>query len=76
MFAAKLFTTPIKHKLPKRELQMERESFQKSIIIPEINKEIVEKKEIVEEEKEGVYFDIIPKKRKRRGYLTNKINNV
>jgi hypothetical protein len=41
-----------------------------------INKEIVEKKEIVEEEKEGVYFDIIPKKRKRRGYLTNKINNV
>lgn len=41
MFAAKLFTKPIKHKLPKRELQMERESFQKSIIIPEINKEIV-----------------------------------
>ncbi len=40
-FAAKLFTTPIKHKLPKRELNMERESVQKSIIIPDINKEIV-----------------------------------
>ena len=40
-FAAKLFTTPIKHKLPKRELHMERESVQKSIVIPEIQKEIV-----------------------------------
>ena len=40
-FAAKLFTTPIKHKLPKRELHMERESVQKSIIVPEIQKEIV-----------------------------------
>jgi pimeloyl-ACP methyl ester carboxylesterase len=40
-FAAKLFTTPIKHKLPKRELNMERESVQKSILIPEIQKEIV-----------------------------------
>ena len=40
-FAAKLFTTPIKHKLPKRELYMERESVQKSILVPEIQKEIV-----------------------------------
>ena len=40
-FAAKLFTTPIRHKLPKRELHMERESVQKSIIVPAINKEIV-----------------------------------
>ena len=40
-FAAKLFTTPIKHKLPKRELHMERESVQKSILVPEIQKEIV-----------------------------------
>jgi pimeloyl-ACP methyl ester carboxylesterase len=40
-FASKLFTTPIRHKLPKRELHMERESVQKSIMIPEINKEIV-----------------------------------
>ena len=36
-FAAKLFTTPIRHKLPKRELHMERDS----IVIPEIQKEIV-----------------------------------
>lgn len=40
-FAAKLFTTPIRHKLPKRELHMERESVQKSIMVPAINKEIV-----------------------------------
>lgn len=40
-FAAKLFTTPIKHKLPKRELHMERESVQKSILVPSIQKEIV-----------------------------------
>ena len=40
-FAAKLFTTPIRHKLPKRELHMERESVQKSIVVPEIQKEIV-----------------------------------
>lgn len=40
-FAAKLFTTPIRHKLPKRELHMERESVQKSIMVPTINKEIV-----------------------------------
>jgi pimeloyl-ACP methyl ester carboxylesterase len=40
-FAAKLFTTPIRHKLPKRELYMERESVQKSILVPEIQKEIV-----------------------------------
>ena len=41
LFAARLFTTPIKHKIPKRELHMERESVQKSIIVPAINKEIV-----------------------------------
>lgn len=40
-FAAKLFTTPIRHKLPKRELHMERESVQKSIAVTEIQKEIV-----------------------------------
>ena len=40
-FAAKLFTTPIRHKLPKRELHMERESVQKSIEVSEIQKEIV-----------------------------------
>ena len=41
LFAAKLFTTPIKHKIPKRELEMDRKSIQKSIFIPAINKEVV-----------------------------------
>ena len=40
-FAAKLFTTPIRHKLPKRELHMERESVQQSIVVTEMQKEIV-----------------------------------
>ncbi|TDE49892.1 alpha/beta hydrolase [Flavobacterium sp. GT3P67] len=40
-FAAKLFTTPIKHKIPKRELEMDRNSIQKLIKIPAINKEVV-----------------------------------
>lgn len=40
-FAAKLFTTPIKHKIPKREFQMDKESVQKTVFIPSINKEIV-----------------------------------
>jgi pimeloyl-ACP methyl ester carboxylesterase len=40
-FAAKLFTTPIKHKIPKREFQMDKESVQETIFIPSINKEIV-----------------------------------
>ena len=41
LFAAKLFTTPIKHKIPKREHAMEHESAPKTITISEINKEIV-----------------------------------
>ncbi|MFV8369929.1 alpha/beta fold hydrolase [Flavobacterium sp. LB2R40] len=41
LFAAKLFTTPIKHKIPKRELEMELNSIQKLIKIPTINKEII-----------------------------------
>ena len=41
LFAAKLFTTPIKHKIPKRELEMDRNSIQKLIPIPAINKEVV-----------------------------------
>ncbi len=40
-FAAKLFTTPIKHRIPKREFQMDTESVQKTVFIPIINKEIV-----------------------------------
>lgn len=39
-FAARLFTTPIKHKTPKRELQMDRATRQEKVTIPVINKEI------------------------------------
>ena len=40
-FAAKLFTTPIKHKIPKREFQMDKESVQETVLIPSINKKII-----------------------------------
>lgn len=40
-FVAKLFTTPIKYKIPKREFHMDKNSIQKTILIPSINKEIV-----------------------------------
>lgn len=41
LFAAKLFTTPIKHKIPKRELHMDKNSLQLKIVVPDIKKEIV-----------------------------------
>lgn len=41
LFAAKLFTTPIKHKIPKREFHMDSQSSQKSIHVSTINKEIM-----------------------------------
>lgn len=37
-FAAKLFTTPIKYKIPKREFQMDIQSNQQDILIPSLNK--------------------------------------
>jgi pimeloyl-ACP methyl ester carboxylesterase len=40
LFAAKLFTTPLKHRIPKRELEMEQNSRQEKLWIPKINKEI------------------------------------
>ena len=40
-FAAKLFTTPIKHKIPKREMEMDSKSRQETIFIPSIRKNIV-----------------------------------
>jgi len=40
-FARKLFITPIKHKIPKREFLMEAVSQQSKLIVPSINKEIV-----------------------------------
>ena len=41
LFAAKLFTTPLKHKIPKRESEMDRKSIQKLILIPTIKKEVM-----------------------------------
>ena len=41
LFAAKLFTTPIKHKMPKRELEMDKNSRQELLFIPKINKSIM-----------------------------------
>lgn len=41
LFAAKLFTTPIKHKIPKRELEMDYKSIQKLIRVPATGKEVV-----------------------------------
>jgi pimeloyl-ACP methyl ester carboxylesterase len=41
LFAAKLFTTPIKHKMPRREFEMEEKSKQSVLTVPEIRKEIV-----------------------------------
>lgn len=40
-YAARLFTTPIKHKVPKRELEMDRNSIQKTIFVPAIQKNVV-----------------------------------
>ena len=41
LYAAKLFTTPIRHKVPKRELAMDENSQQFPLFVPKINKEIV-----------------------------------
>ena len=41
LFAAKLFSTPLKHKIPKREWHMEQKSKQQKLWIPKINKEII-----------------------------------
>jgi pimeloyl-ACP methyl ester carboxylesterase len=40
-FAARIFTTPIKHKVPKREFEMDRKSIQKTINVPAIDKSVV-----------------------------------
>lgn len=41
LYAAKLFTTPMRHKMPKRELGMNQNSQQFPLFVPKINKEIV-----------------------------------
>ncbi|NNT72151.1 alpha/beta hydrolase [Flavobacterium sp. IMCC34852] len=40
-FAARLFTTPIKHKIPKREFHMEQNSRQNKLLVPSLQKEIM-----------------------------------
>lgn len=40
IFASKLFTTPIKHKIPKREIEMDKKSEQQMIDVPSINRKI------------------------------------
>ena len=40
-FAARLFSTPIKHKMPRREWEMDKKSIQKKLFVPKINKEVV-----------------------------------
>ena len=39
--ASKIFTSPIKHKIPKREFEMDSKTKQETVLIPKINKEIV-----------------------------------
>lgn len=41
LFTAKLFSTPLKHKTPKRELETDNKSSQKLIEIPPINKRVM-----------------------------------
>ena len=41
LFAAKLFVTPIKYKIPKRELHMEQKSIQSKLFVPSLKKNIV-----------------------------------
>jgi pimeloyl-ACP methyl ester carboxylesterase len=40
-FASRLFMTPIKHKIPKRELEMDQNTKQETILIPKINKSVM-----------------------------------
>ena len=40
-YAAKLFTTPIKHKIPKREFEMDQKSTQKTVYVSDINQSVV-----------------------------------
>ncbi|WP_348797280.1 alpha/beta hydrolase [Flavobacterium adhaerens] len=40
IFVSRLFTTPIKHKLPKREIEMNQNSIQQMITVPSINRKI------------------------------------
>jgi pimeloyl-ACP methyl ester carboxylesterase len=39
--ASKIFTSPIKHKIPKREFEMDKKTRQETVFIPEIDKKIM-----------------------------------
>lgn len=41
IYTSKLFTTPIKHKVPKREFEMDQKSIQNIIYVPQIHKSVV-----------------------------------
>ena len=41
LFASKLFRTPLKHKIPKRELEMDKNTLQQKVTVATIKKEIV-----------------------------------
>ena len=41
LFASKLFRTPLKHKIPKRELEMDKNTLQQKVTVTTIKKEIV-----------------------------------
>lgn len=41
VFAARLFTTPIKHKVPKREFEMDQKSIKSKVRVPAIDKSII-----------------------------------
>jgi len=41
LFAAKIFTTPIKHKIPKRETEMDAKSRQELVFVPAIKKKVM-----------------------------------
>ncbi len=41
LFASKIFTTPVKHKLPNREASMYADATKTAVLVPEIKKEVV-----------------------------------
>ena len=41
LFASKIFTTPVKHKLPNREAHMYEQATKTALVVPEIKKEVV-----------------------------------
>ena len=76
-FAAKLFTTPIKHKIPKRELHMDNNSIQQLVRIPAINKETLEFENVnyLEHKNSDKYLFYTDEVLKGNNYDNGTINN-